>query len=61
MKKTSYSGKTRDELVRALTDSRVTLRDYRFSASGTKPKSIKEGKTAKKNIARILTELNKNK
>lgn len=61
MKKTSFTGKTKDELVRALTESRVTLRDYRFSASGTKPKSVKDGRIAKKNIARILTEINKNK
>jgi ribosomal protein L29 len=61
MKKISYTGKTKEELVRALGESRITLRDYRFSAAGAKPKSLKEGKTAKKNIARIMTELNKNK
>ncbi len=61
MKKTSYSGKGRDELLRSLKESRTQLRDFRFAATGAKPKSIKEGRTARKNIARIMTELNKQK
>jgi ribosomal protein L29 len=61
MKKPSYSGKNRDELVRALTEARTTLREYRFSTSGAKPKNLKDARAAKKNIARVMTELNKNK
>lgn len=61
MKKPSYSGKQRDELVRALTESRTILREYRFSASGGKPKNLKDARASKKNIARVMTELNKNK
>lgn len=61
MKKISFAGKNRDELVRALSEARNNLRDYRFAATGAKPKSVKEGRTARKNIARILTELNKQK
>ncbi len=61
MKKTSYIGKQKDELLRNLKESRNNLRDFRLASTGSKPKSVKEGKTARKNIARILTELNKQK
>ncbi|MES2214004.1 MAG: 50S ribosomal protein L29 [Patescibacteria group bacterium] len=60
MKKTSYIGKAAPELQKALADKRVVLRDFRFSASGAK-KNVKAGREAKKDIARIMTELNRNK
>ncbi|MDQ3090002.1 MAG: 50S ribosomal protein L29 [bacterium] len=59
MKKTSYIGKSKQDLVKALGESRVILRDYKFASTGTKPKSVKDGRLARKNIARIFTELNK--
>lgn len=61
MKKTNYTGKTASELQKALTDKRVVLRDFRFGVGGSKTKNVKEGKMARKDIARIMTELNANK
>ncbi len=58
MKKTNYSGKAPAELQKALSEKRITLRDFRFGV-GSKTKNVKEGKMAKKDIARIMTELNK--
>ena len=61
MKKTNYSGKTGAELQKALSDKRVVLRDFRFGVAGSRTKNVKEGKMARKDIARIMTELNKHK
>ena len=49
--------KTEIELYKILTEKREKLRDFRFSATGTKIKNIKEGVNLKKNIARVLTEM----
>ncbi len=60
MKKTNYNGKAPAELQGALKDKRVVLRDFRMGV-GSKTKNVKEGKMARKDIARIMTELNKHK
>jgi len=54
---TSYTGKTKDELKKALADKRKALHDFRFAFAGGKVKNVKESKTNKKDIARILTAL----
>ena len=59
MKKTSYIGKTKDELVKSLYAKREDLRGLGFSLAGSKQKNVKESSTLKKDIARIMTELNK--
>lgn len=59
MKHTSYTGKTKEDLVKALYDKREALRTFRFGEAGTKTRNVKEGSTLRKEIARILTELNK--
>ncbi|KND48609.1 MAG: ribosomal protein L29 [Parcubacteria bacterium C7867-005] len=61
MKKISYKDKDQKDLQKALSEKRVTLRDFRFAVAGSKTRNVKEGKAAKKDIARILTELNHNK
>lgn len=58
-KKASYIGKSREELVKALNEKREDLRNFRFGSAGSKTRDVKAGTTAKKDIARILTELNK--
>ncbi|MEK7227605.1 MAG: 50S ribosomal protein L29 [Patescibacteria group bacterium] len=58
MKKNSYKGKSEKDLVKALYEEREKLRIFRFGTAGSKSKNIKEGVVAKKNIARIMTELN---
>jgi len=59
MKKTSYKEKSRAELLKALQERRVTLRNFRFGSAGSKTRNVKVGKNTKKDIARIMTELNK--
>lgn len=50
--------KTEKELIKDLIDKRKALRDFRFGIAGSKLKNVKESKTLKKDIARILTVLN---
>lgn len=47
------------ELEKELAVLREELRVMHFKAEGAKPKNVKEGQTLKKQIARILTEINK--
>lgn len=61
MKKTNYTGKPISDLQKALAEKRVVLRDFRFGVAGSRTKNVKEGQMAKKDIARIMTELNRNK
>jgi ribosomal protein L29 len=61
MKKTSFIGQTVVELKKSLTEKRTALRDFRFGSAGSKIKNVKDGKKNKKDIARILTELQKHK
>lgn len=59
MKKTKYNAKSKEELVKALYDKKATLSAFRFGEAGSKTRNVKEGSTIRKDIARILTELNK--
>ena len=51
---------TKDELQKFVADKREELRSLRFSASGSKNRNVKLGKTLRTEIARALTEVNKN-
>jgi ribosomal protein L29 len=59
MKKTSYSGKSKPELVKSLGEKRESLRKIRFGVAGSKTRNVKESQSVKKEIARIMTELNR--
>lgn len=61
MKKTSYTGKSRNDLIKALSEKREDLRKFRFGEAGSKTRNTKLGVHLRKDIARIMTELNKNK
>ena len=61
MKKTTYKGKSEKDLAKALYEQREVLRNFRFGAAGSKTRNVKEGKAAKLEIARIMTELNATK
>lgn len=61
MKKTNYLNKSIADLQKALAEKRVILRDFKFGTAGSKTKNVKEGKMARKDIARIMTEFNRNK
>jgi ribosomal protein L29 len=59
MKKTSYTGKVKADLVKALYEKREALKQFRFGSAGSKTRNVKEGSTLKKDMARIMTELNR--
>lgn len=48
--------KTDADLVKLLAEKRTSLREFRFSAAGSRVRNTKEGARLKKEIARVLTE-----
>ena len=54
-------GKKTEELKKMISDKRDALGAFRFGSSGAKTKDVKEAMHLKKDIARILTEMNKKK
>jgi ribosomal protein L29 len=52
-----FKGKTEKDLNKLLADKRKALQTFRFNISGSKTRNVKEGKGLRKDIARILTEL----
>jgi ribosomal protein L29 len=60
-KKQSLKGKNEGELIALLSKQREELRALRFSAAGSRPKDNSEPKKARRQIARIMTELHAQK
>jgi ribosomal protein L29 len=54
----SIKQKTTIDLEKDLKDKRQALRDFRFGVAGAKARDDKGGKNLRRDIARILTELN---
>jgi ribosomal protein L29 len=50
--------KSKKELEKMLKDTRESLRKFRFSLAGSGQKNVREGRNLRKQIARILTQLN---
>ena len=59
MKKATYTGQSREELVKALSAKKEAIRLFRFGEAGSKTRNVKEGLKLRREVARILTELNK--
>jgi ribosomal protein L29 len=57
MKMKEIQNKTQADLSKMLSEKREALRIFRFGASGSKTKNVKEGRTIRKDIARIMTAL----
>lgn len=51
--------KTDGELRKDLFEKKDAVRKFRFSMSGSKTRNVKEGRDTRRNVARILTEINK--
>lgn len=47
------------DLIKEIADMRESLREFRFSVSGSKVRNIREARSLRKDIARRLTELNR--
>jgi ribosomal protein L29 len=55
------ANKTQADLSKLVSDKREALRSFRFGSAGAKAKNVKEGRTIRKDIARILTVMNAQK
>lgn len=55
----NYTDMSESELIKTLNEKRKELREFRFNIAGTKTRNVKEGSNLRKDIARILTTLNK--
>lgn len=58
--KENLKGMKMEDLKKELSVLRESLRTIHFKAEGSKSKNVKEAATLKKQIARVLTEINKN-
>lgn len=57
-KKKDLKNKSDKDLQKELSEERESIRAFRFGIAGSKVRNVKEGRDTKKQIARILTELN---
>ena len=53
------NNKKEAELKQMLKDKKEALRVFKFAMAGSKAKNLKEGANLKKDIARIMTVLNR--
>lgn len=59
MKNKELNVKTEKELKTMLSEKRLALRNFRFAVAGSKNRNVKEGKSLRKDIARMLTIMSK--
>ncbi|MFA4975405.1 MAG: 50S ribosomal protein L29 [Candidatus Paceibacterota bacterium] len=59
--KENLKGMKKDELKKELIGLEEKIRVLKFKAQGSKSKNVKESATLRKQVARVLTEINKNK
>ena len=52
------SKKSMGELQKEITDKREALRVIRFGAEGSRSRNVRETRTMRREIARLLTEVN---
>lgn len=52
-------GKNEKDLKKMLTEKREALRVFRFALSGGKTRNVKEARGLKREIAQIMTEVNR--
>ncbi len=53
-----YKKKSAEDLMKLLSEKREVVRAFRFDITGSTKKNVKVSVTSRKEIARILTELN---
>ncbi len=61
MKSKEIKNKNEGELEKMLEERAQALKNFRFAISGSKTKNVKEGRMIRKDIAKILTEMNAKK
>jgi ribosomal protein L29 len=58
MTRTDWKKKTDVELEKSLREKRKALQEFRFGSAGSRTRNVKEGHNLRRDIARVLTELN---
>ena len=61
MKTKDFTNKTEKELQVLLNEKGLALRAFRFNVAGSNVRNVKEGRTLRKDIARIKTIFSGNK
>lgn len=54
---TDVKKQSTDDLKKAVSEKRSALRNFRFGGAGSRTRNVREGRTLRKEIARMLTEL----
>lgn len=57
MKAKEIKDKNDKDLAKLLDEKRIAVREFRFGVHGSRARNTKEGRNDKKDIARILTEM----
>ena len=52
-----FKNKEKNDLEKTLHDKQKQLQNFHFVLSGSKAKNVREGRSTRKDIARIMTEL----
>ncbi|MDD5152615.1 MAG: 50S ribosomal protein L29 [Candidatus Pacebacteria bacterium] len=58
---TDFKKKSKEELMKAFDEKKEELRAFRFDLAGSAKKNVKAPRLARRDVARIMTELNANK
>jgi len=58
---TDFKKKTKEELTKAFNEKKEELRAFRFDVAGSAKKNVKAPRLARRDVARILTEINASK
>ena len=59
--KTDFKKYTVEDLHKEIADKREALRAFRFGEAGSRSRNVREGRNHRKDIARMLTEMNARK
>ena len=54
---TDYKNKTKIELTKMIAEKREALKNFRFGIAGSKTKNMREGRSLRREIARLETQL----
>jgi ribosomal protein L29 len=56
-----FKSQSIEELHKQVADKREALRQFRFGGAGSRSRNVREGRTHRKEIARMLTEVSARK
>ena len=60
-KKTDLKKYSVDDLRKEINEKREALRQFRFGSAGSRSRDTRQGRTLRKDVARLLTALNAHK